>query len=215
MKNPLFALALTALPMSATAHPHVFIDAGISFIFNDQGQLSAIKVSWAYDDFYTMLQLEDMGLDADGDGIITVAEQEKLTGFDTRWDADFEGHIAVTFAERAVKLSRPVQPTAELNDGRLYTSHIRTLKTPIDVAQNTLSLKVYDESYYSAYTLDLGAEILNRAGCEMEQIPADLGKAYDVVEQLLYGDTSNAEDNYPAVGENFADTLTLSCAQSS
>ena len=47
----------------------------------------------------------------------------------------------------------------------------------------------------------------------MEQIPADLGKAYDLVENLLYGSTD--EDNYPAVGQNFADTLTLSCETSS
>jgi len=72
---------------------------------------------------------------------------------------------------------------------------------------------VYDPTYYVAYTLDLGVEILNREGCIMEQIPADLGKAYDLVENLLYGSTD--EDNYPAVGQNFADTLTLSCETSS
>ena len=211
MKHILTALAFSILPAPALAHPHVFIDAGIAFIFNDAGQLSAIQVQWAYDDFYTMVQLDDMGLDGDGDGIITVKEQEKLVGFDTQWLDGFEGDLAVIFADEKLTLGPPTSATAELSDGRLLTSHIRHLETPLDMANGSIALRAFDPTYYSAYTLDLGAEVLNRDSCMMEQIPADLGKAYDLVENLLYGSNSNAENEYPAVGEHFADTLTLSC----
>jgi len=195
MKSIIPALALSILPSTTLAHPHVFIDAGISFIFNDDGHLSAVKVEWAYDDFYTMLKLEDMGLDQDGDGVITVEEQKQLLN------------------DQKITFGGPMDPTAEIDQGRLVTSHVRHLEQPIDLASGLISLKVFDPTYYTAYTLELGAEILNRKGCSMEQIPADLGKAYDLVEQLLYG--VNDSENYPAVGENFADTLTLSCETSS
>lgn len=213
MKRTLTALALCLTPISVTAHPHIFIDAGVSFIFNDAGNLTAVKIEWAYDDLYTLIALDDMGLDQDGDGVITVAEQEKLVGFDTQWLDGFEGDSYLTFADARVALGQPETPTAELVEGRLITSHIRKLDTPLSMAGGNVALKVYDPTYYSAYTLDLGAEIVNRDGCMMEQIPADLGKAYDLVENLLYGSTG--DDNFPAVGENFADTLTLSCETSS
>ena len=76
-----------------------------------------------------------------------------------------------------------------------------------------VELKIFDPTYYSAYTLDLGVEIVNHDSCITQQIPADLGKAYDLVENLLY--VNGSEDNYPAIGQNFADTLTLSCEKSS
>lgn len=213
MKRTLTALALVLTPISAAAHPHIFIDAGVSFIFNDAGDLSAVKIEWAYDDLYTLITLDDMGLDADGDGLITVEEQAKLVGFDMNWLDGFEGDSYLTFAEKPIELGKPETATAELVNGRLITSHIRKLATPISMAGGNVAIKLYDPTYYSAYTLDLGAEILNRDSCMMEQIPADLGKAYDLVENLLYG--SNGEDDYPAVGANFADTLTLSCETSS
>ena len=213
MKRMLTALALFLSPIHVAAHPHVFIDAGVSFIFNDTGELFAVKIEWAYDDLFTLFTLEDLGLDTDGDGIITIDEQKKLVGFDTQWIDGFEGDSYLTFAERKVSLGKPHSSTAMLVDGRLITSHIRKIHLPINMLGGNVALKVYDPTYYSAYTLNLGVEILNREGCIMEQIPADLGKAYDLVENLLYGSTD--EDNYPAVGQNFADTLTLSCETSS
>ena len=97
----LTALALFLSPIHVAAHPHVFIDAGVSFIFNDTGELFAVKIEWAYDDLFTLFTLEDLGLDTDGDGIITVDEQKKLVGFDTQWIDGFEGDTYLTFAEKS------------------------------------------------------------------------------------------------------------------
>lgn len=213
MKRTLTLLALLSAPFSAQAHPHIFIDAGVSFIFDDAGHLTDVRIEWAYDDLYTLLILDDLGLDADGDGKITVKEQEKLVGFDMQWIDGFEGDLYVTYAGQPLRLGQPQDVTATLNDGLLITAHTRSFETPVDMKNGALALKVYDPTYYSAYTLDLGAEILNQNSCTMEQIPADLGKAYDLVENLLYGAAN--DDEYPAVGENFADTLTLSCETSS
>lgn len=213
MKQTLAALVCATLPITASAHPHVFVDAGISFLFNKEGALSAVKVEWAYDDLYSMLQLDDMGLDTDGDGRITVKEQEKLVGFDMQWIDGFEGDLYVTFGGSKIELGAPQKTTAKLSNGRLYSSHVRMLKKPLKMTDGAIALKVYDPTFYTAYTLDLGAQVINRQGCVMEQIPADLGKAYDIVENFLQ--SSSPDDQYPKVGENFADTLTLSCETSS
>jgi polyphosphate kinase len=47
----------------------------VHFLFSDKGQLAAIRVVWAYDEFFSFLILEDHALDRDFDGAI--AEEEK------------------------------------------------------------------------------------------------------------------------------------------
>ena len=131
----LTALALFLSPIHVAAHPHVFIDAGVSFIFNDTGELFAVKIEWAYDDLFTLFTLEDLGLDTDGDGIITIDEQKKLVGFDTQWIDGFEGDSYLTFAERKVSLGKPHSSTAKLVDGRLITSHIRKISQKLKITK--------------------------------------------------------------------------------
>ena len=62
-------------PAGALAHPHLFIDAGLELVYDDQGALSQVAVEWRYDAFYSLLIVEDLGLDPDGDGILTPQEE--------------------------------------------------------------------------------------------------------------------------------------------
>src|SRR6056297_2811011 len=70
------ALLLTTLcAPAAWAHPHVFVDVTLRFLPDAEGRLTGVEVTWAYDDFFSLLVLEDRGLDADGDMILTEAER--------------------------------------------------------------------------------------------------------------------------------------------
>ena len=83
------------LPISAAAHPHVFIDTGLEFIVDDAGQLTHVRVTWVYDEFYSLLVLEDMKLDQDADGVLTDAEEQVLAGFDAQWVEGYNGDLVV------------------------------------------------------------------------------------------------------------------------
>ena len=49
--------------------------------------------------------------------------------------------------------------------------------------------------------------------CSATILPADLDKAYTLVEELLYATpAAEVEEAFPEVGEAFADTVTVSCA---
>ena len=62
--------ALLAAPV-AQAHPHVFVEVGLRFVSQPDGRLSGVEVTWRYDDFFSLLVLEDRGLDPDGDMVLT------------------------------------------------------------------------------------------------------------------------------------------------
>jgi ABC-type uncharacterized transport system substrate-binding protein len=210
----LMATLLTAPPVQA--HPHIFIDSALEVIFDDEGRAAAVRVSWLYDDFYSLVMLQDRGLDPDGDGTLTPAEEAALNGFDMDWDADFAGDTYV-LAEgtRAVGLGRPADWTVRVEKGRIISTHLRALAEPVAVAEVPLILQVYDPTYYSAYTV-LGTPLLTgagAAGCTVQVFAPDLTAAQQELQAILqeYTADQTVEMDFPAVGANFAEEARVTC----
>ena len=202
--------------MPGGAHPHVFIDAGVSMVFDDSGHLAAVRVTWVYDQFTTLVMLEDQGLDPDGDGKLTETELAQIRGRDVDWTAeDFDGDLHVYIDGREVTLAPPVQHAAAMSeDGRYVTSHLRPLVTRLDPGAGTIAAKVYDPTYFVFYETGLTHAVEGRADCGAERIPADIGAAEAELRAELAkippdGDT---EALFPEVGAVFADEIRLSCA---
>lgn len=215
-----FRALLLSLPMAffgaapLSSHPHVFIDAGVNLLFDDQGAFAGVRVFWAYDELYSLLLIEDNGLDQDGDGTPEDAALVAFAGLDVDWAAGFPGDLYVTQDGQPVELARPVEHGLRYEDGRLVTWHIRPLKTRIKVGAEPVSVQVYDPSFFVAYDMRLPISVEGREGCKIDHLPADLAAAYDKVESLLYGTDSLEydEDSYPEVGDLFADELRLTCS---
>ncbi len=68
-------------PVAAEAHPHVFIDAGVEVIFDAEGRAEALRVTWIYDEFYSLMIAEERGLDPDYDGTATPDKTAGIVGF--------------------------------------------------------------------------------------------------------------------------------------
>lgn len=205
-------LAATALP--SAGHPHVFIDAGANLIFDDAGHLAAVRVFWAYDEFYSLLLVEDNGLDVDGDGIPEQSALDAYAGQDVDWAAGFPGDLYLQNAGSDVALSAPVEHGMRYDDGRVVSWHIRPLETRLTVGADPLLVQIYDPTFFVAYDVRLPVTVEGREGCAVAHVPADLNAAYDKVESLLYGPDSveYSEDSYPEVGDLFADQLLLTCS---
>jgi ABC-type uncharacterized transport system substrate-binding protein len=204
---PFFAAALLA-PQDAGSHPHIFVDTALKVIVSDAGQLEAVEITWAYDEFYSLLIFEDRGLDSDYDGALTAEELAKLQGFDMAWTEGFEGDTYLTRDGAGLEMGAPVHLATVVADGRITTRHRRALVQP--QAADGVVIKAYDPGYYTAYTMTGGLEV--SGGCQGSITPPDLDAAYTKVEELLYAmPADQAEEAYPEVGEAFADTVRLSC----
>lgn len=213
MKRTLAYLAVAAAlaPAGAFAHPHVFIATGLAAVTDGAGQLLGVEVTWEYDEYYSLLILEDMGLDEDFDGVLTAGELAALQGFDLNWEAGFEGDTYLTQGGAALALAAPEARETTVAEGKIRSRHFRPLAAP--VAAEGVVIQAYDPTYYSAYTVSLGVEA--GTGCAAEVTPPDLDRAYSLVEELLYAmPADQAEEAYPEVGAAFADTVRLTCAGS-
>ncbi len=196
--------SLAAAP--ARAHPHVFVDVGLSFETDGQGNLTGVEVTWAYDDLFSMLILSDYGLDPDGDMALTEAERAELIGFDLAdWPEGFEGALFIDTAGGKLSLGPPEALSLRMEDGQIVTRHRRPVSTEMP---RGMTVRAYDPSYYAA--LSMIGEMILPDGCTGELTRADTAAADETVETL--GNTG-AEDFFDTfeVGRFYADTLEVTC----
>lgn len=198
----------------AHAHPHVFIDAGLDLVVDDAGAVESVEVTWRYDELYTLILLQDFNLDPDFDGELTEAEIADVLGFDLNWNSGFEGGLHLFRGEEALGIGPPEPVSMTLRpDGRLETVHLR----PVDGdpgGGSALEARFYDEAFYIAFEATLPSSVAGRPDCAPDLVRADLDAAYDALEAELaaIGGAVAAEDNFPAVGALFADSLVFRCA---
>lgn len=207
------ALAGALLASPAYAHPHVFIDAGLEVIFDETGRLTHVRVSWRYDDFYSLIIAEERKIDSDGDGNTTAGEDIFLTGFDTFWGEGYSGDLVVRLDGQNLVLSGPMEPTATMRDGRITSTHLREVTgTPL-LGGDDLSLKVFDESYYTAFTLNLPVSVTG-AECEISRTEPDVEGELAAMQAMLLSIDADAdleELDIPMMGEQFATDVRVSC----
>lgn len=204
------ALCCAVWPAALAAHPHIFVDTGLMLEVDEAGTLTAVEVTWAYDEFYSLLIFEDMGLDPEMDGALTEAELERLEGFDLNWSEGFEGDLYLSRGEEPIPLGPPEALSTEVKDGVITTRHRRLVSPTAPVAAQGVTVRAYDPSYYTAYEINGGVKI--SGNCIASLTPPDLDAAYTQVEELLYAiPADQANDLFPEVGRAFATTVSLDC----
>ena len=218
-RTPVPRLALSATvalcaglwPNAPSAHPHIFVDAGLRLVM-EGGAVTAVEVTWLYDELYTLILLEDYALDPDFDLQLTEDEVANTLGFDLNWSHGFEGGLVMRRGDLELELGAPEPVSLALvGEGQLRTTHRRPV---MDVGgAEALVAQVYDPEFYVAFEMT-GEMAVEGATCAPQLIRADLDAAYDGLEAAMdaIGGSVAAEDNFPRVGDLFADRVVFECA---
>ena len=208
-------LLLTALP--ASAHPHIFIDTGLEAVVDGEGRLTHIKVSWTYDDFYSLLVTEDMQLDQDYNGILTAAEEAQLSGFDMNWIEGYNGDLKAALNGVDLLLSGPQNYSASFADGKITSTHWRAVSGSPLMASGELVMRPYDETFYTAYEVTRPARVSGKDACLISKIEPDIDAELEAMQAKLaeLDVNSNPEDvGLPNIGAKFATEVRILCAGS-
>ncbi|KZX97703.1 MAG: DUF1007 family protein [Sulfitobacter sp.] len=213
MKYPLVTAALLACATPLGAHPHIFVDTGFEVIVDAEGRLTHLRITWAYDEFYSLLVTEDRGLDPDYDGVLTEAEVASLNGFDMRWIEGFNGDTVLLNGGEEIALSGPQEVATTFSEGRIITSHLRAVEGDAPDA-NGLVIKPYDPTYYTAYEVTQKVTVQGddacRARVKMPEMNADLRE----LQQDLSALDANTDPNdvgLPEIGEALANEVVITC----
>ncbi len=206
------AICALALPGVAVAHPHIYVETGLRVVTGEGGRIEGVEVTWRYDEFYSLLVLEDMELDGDYDGRLTAEELARLDGFDMQWVEGYEGDLYASEAGDKLSLGKPEPRGTEFADGKITTRHYRAVDFGGHPDGGPVVLKAYDPGFYTAYDLNLGVDVPK--GCEVAIHRADIGEAQKKLLDELAQIPADEDSDYPEVGETFADAVEVTCAGS-
>ena len=141
-----FALMSMFAAAPAAAHPHVFIENKMAFVF-DAGKVTALRLSWAFDDVFSDSLL--MQFDADGDGAFDELES-KAVGEGVLPNLKMFHYFTYVFVDG--KQLDPIDPAdfvASVDDKRIVTFRMMVpLPQPVDPRSAALAAEIYDSEYY-------------------------------------------------------------------
>lgn len=179
---PLIA-GLALAPVPAFAHPHIFIDAKATLVFNDAGELTAIRNAWMFDEAFSVWQVQ--GLDTNNDGTTSSEEMQELA------DENMVGLAEYGFYTFAGEGSETL-PFASMDDAKFAFENGRsTLSFGVEPQgpyriRDALEIAINDPEYYVAITFaDVSDVTLENApdGCTVRLEPPQT-MSDEVAEQL-------------------------------
>lgn len=148
--------AVSAWTASAFAHPHVWVDAKAELVFNDNGELSAVRHIWQFDKDFTAFAT--LNLDANNDGQLTVDELAPLaqTNMDALKEYDYFTDVYVGGKKQA--FAKPEEYWLDFHQARLTLFYTLPLKTPVAIEKSAM-IEVGDPEYFVAISFIKNAEV--------------------------------------------------------
>jgi ABC-type uncharacterized transport system substrate-binding protein len=141
-------LAAAALPGAAAAHPHVWIDARSEVIFDDQQRMTALRVSWRFDEFYSVFAIE--GLDKNGDGELAPAELRPLAELNVTNLKEYRYFTEIVADGGALAYGPVSDYESRYEEGILTLEFTIPLAAPVDPRRARVAFKSYDPTFYIA-----------------------------------------------------------------
>lgn len=138
-----------AVPGTAAAHPHVFVDAKAEMVFDAEGKVTAVRNIWRFDDGYSAFASQ--GLDANGDGVLSAEELQPLAQVNMESLADFDYFTFLTAGDTAVEFAKPSEYWLQSDDGLLTLYFTLPLEAPYEIRSLPVDLDVYDPTLYVAF----------------------------------------------------------------
>ena len=144
------SLALLAVSVSgALAHPHVFVDARVEVVFDKEGQISALRHVWRFDDAFSAFASQ--GLDADGDGNLSIDELKPLAKVNVESLKDYDYFTYLKVAGRRIGFKIPTEYWLQSNDGFLTLFYTLPLMQTVKPDASGVTIDVYDPGYFVDY----------------------------------------------------------------
>jgi len=205
-------MAHTLLPVTANAHPHVFVDGGVDFVIGQQNQLEALQVTWLIDEFETLYLLSDHGFSLNSKGGLDESVRKEFIRSLSDWPDHFEGasHLSVDGTDIALNL--PINLDAQILNGRLLLTFSRKLALPQTVEKQEVEVGFYDSTYYYAFFVKNEPKIVgDNQNCITNVLPFNP----DTQEKVLLGALSKLgreeTTGIADIGALFADRIQLRC----
>lgn len=205
-------LALVALfPSLALAHPHVFAEARLEVVSDDQGNIAELRNVWRFDEVFSSSVLMDFdankNLKLDPDEAATVGQTVKDSL------SEYGYYMNINADGKDVKVAPPDMINVLYQDGKLLMFFIVRPAEPLP-AKGKILLGVWDPTFYTSIDFtrdeDMATDGKAIAACRRTVIRPDpdevLQKNQDKLTAAFFDDPAGTN-----MSKLFAVQLELSC----
>lgn len=177
---------------AALAHPHIWIDARLAIIFNDDGAINAIRHEWTFDQAFSSWSIQ--GLDTNNDGEV---DRDELLGLAAETIVGLTEFEFFTFAgtgETDIKFAGGPNPQMMHDGARITLSYTVVPDKPV-YAGEALEIEVTDPEYYVSITF------LTSRGAVLENAPSGCSVVVNAPKQI----DPDIEDRLMALGQDITE----------
>lgn len=142
----LWAMAALLLPAGqGAAHPHVYVDASLTFVVDESG-LAAMRQQWLFDDMFSQAIMADLELDAAS--LATPAGQAAIREGAFAYLANYDYFTLIESGGRRIRPAAIEDFRATLSDGRLVYTFTMPLGLGFGQIRN-FRVAIFDKDYYT------------------------------------------------------------------
>ena len=140
-----WALAVLLTPVrDAVAHPHVYVDATLTFVVDDSG-LVAVRQNWLFDEIFSQAIMGD--LDLTPQTLATPEGQEKIKGGAFAYLANYDYFTLIESGGKRLPVTAE-DFRASIREGRFIYDFTVPIGLPFDQIRD-FRMAVFDKDYYS------------------------------------------------------------------
>ncbi len=190
----------------AKAHPHVWIDMQTRLTFDDAGRATALRITWTFDEFYSLYALNKPADEASEEERLTLVE-DYVAGLES-----FGYFARVEAGGEEIGFEGVIDRAARADGEKLVMIYELELAEAVDPTAGPLAYAVFDPTYFIEilHEKQPGAAALGEQapdGCATAIVPPDPDP--DVVSLAAsLGPTESAGDE---IGVLFAEWVKVEC----
>lgn len=141
------ALFCLAAAPQAGAHPHVFVDARLEVVADDDGNVTALQNVWRFDEFFSSSVILDY--DTNMDNQLTGDELTEIGDTVRESLAEYGYYTQISDNGENVPLAEPDVIHADMMDGQLLLIFSAKPSRPVKL-DGHLTFGIYDSTMYTA-----------------------------------------------------------------
>ncbi len=205
---------LSIAAFSARAHPHMFFTSTAQFLLDDEGRLAKLRVVFLIDELNTIYTMAELGVNKDGDQVFSDEDTQKIAKNVLEGFGHYRYFTHLAQQNIKVSLGKPLDLKIALHQNRLSLVFLLPLDKPLTLSGQSVSLQLYDPTYFTAITIDLPPMIVGSGPTCLVSVKKpsqteQTRRSEYLLSKLSREETPDVED----VGAIFAETTRLECRE--
>lgn len=201
-------IAALWLPVTALAHPHVFVTVKSEIVYEEGGLIAGVRHAWTFDDAFSSYAVQ--GLDKDGDSKLSRDELQPLAQTNVESLKEFDYFTYAKMSGKKLLFQPPKDYWLEQKDALLVLHFFLPLNGSLAQGQNAFVVEIFDPTYFVAFAMaDQDPVHLSSApqGC---LVKVNRPKALDEQQKAAAQQLDSGEGG-EGFGAQFANYINVNC----